>query len=95
MESVVAFIRSIAPTLAERGLTANAVCPGYADTPIVSDRMRAELDAAGLPLVAPDEVARAVLAILDGGGTGEAWFVQPGREPAPYAFRGVPGPRVQ
>ena len=26
-------------------------------------------------------------------GTGEAWIVQPGREPLLYEFKGVPGPR--
>ena len=26
-------------------------------------------------------------------GTGECWFVQPGREPAPFRFPNVPGPR--
>ena len=25
--------------------------------------------------------------------TGQAWVVQPGREPLVYEFRGVPGPR--
>ena len=25
--------------------------------------------------------------------TGRAWIVQVGREPLPYEFRGVPGPR--
>ena len=31
--------------------------------------------------------------LLARGEPGECWFVQPGREPAPYAFRGVPGPK--
>jgi hypothetical protein len=26
-------------------------------------------------------------------GTGECWFVQPGREPAPFRFANAPGPR--
>ncbi len=30
--------------------------------------------------------------VLAGEGSGECWFVQPGREPAPFRFRGVPGP---
>ena len=29
---------------------------------------------------------------LAGDATGEAWFVQPRREPAPFRFRHVPGP---
>jgi hypothetical protein len=68
-----------------------ALCPGFADTAILGS-MRDELVAA-LPLLSADEVGDAFLAVLDGGKPGEAWFVQPGREPEPYVFRGVPGPR--
>ena len=39
-------------------------------------------------------VADTVVRILEEGRTGEAWFCQPGRDPAPYEFRGVPGPRL-
>jgi NAD(P)-dependent dehydrogenase (short-subunit alcohol dehydrogenase family) len=91
--AVVALMRSVAPSLEERGITANALCPGYADTPLVTEEAREKIDGEGLPLIDPERVADAVVAILTKGGTGEAWFVQVGREPAPYAFRGVPGPR--
>jgi NAD(P)-dependent dehydrogenase (short-subunit alcohol dehydrogenase family) len=90
---LVGFVRSVAPQLAERGLSINAVCPGIADTPLIGDS-RAALEAAGFPLLAPEDVANAVVTVLASGGTGEAWVVQPGRAPEPYAFRGVPGPRV-
>ncbi len=91
---VVGFVRSVAPQLAERGVSINAVCPGIVDTPLLGDHGRAALKAAGFPLLSPDDVADAVLRVLDGAGTGEAWVVQPGRDPEPYQFRGVPGPRV-
>jgi hypothetical protein len=50
--------------------------------------------AAGFPLLSPEEVAEAVLTAAESPATGQAWVVQPGREPEPYRFRGVPGPRV-
>ena len=90
--AVVAYVRALGPPLAEVGVTVTALCPGYADTAIV-DPLRVGLSAAGLPLLTVDEVGDAFLAVLDTGKPGEAWFVQPGREPGPYAFRGVPGPR--
>jgi len=71
----------------------NAVCPGIADTPMI-DGQRAELAAAGFPLVRPESVAEAMWRAVVGGGTGECWFVQPGREPAPFTFPNLPGPRV-
>lgn len=89
--AVVGFVRSMAPHLLPVRL--NAVCPGIADTPMI-DGQRAELAAAGFPLVQPAAVAEAMWRAVSGGGTGECWFVQPGREPAPFAFPNLPGPRV-
>lgn len=91
---LVGFVRSVAPQLEERGIRINAVCPGIVDTPILGKEGRARLLAAGFPLLSPEDVAEAVVAIVEGGSTGEAWVVQPGREPEPYRFGGVPGPRV-
>src|SRR5205085_9520240 len=91
--AVVGFVRAAAPQLAERGIRASVVCPGYADTPIVSSDLRSELEKRGLPLIPPDQVAEAVLAAARSPETGQAWVVQPGREPLVYQFRGVPGPR--
>jgi NAD(P)-dependent dehydrogenase (short-subunit alcohol dehydrogenase family) len=91
---LVGFVRSVASQLEERGIRINAVCPGIVDTPILGDEGRARLLAAEFPLLAPEDVAEAVIAAADSSGTGEAWVVQPGREPEPYRFGGVPGPRV-
>jgi NAD(P)-dependent dehydrogenase (short-subunit alcohol dehydrogenase family) len=90
---LVGFVRSVAPQLEDRGIRINAVCPGIVDTPMLGEG-RARLEAAGFPLLSPEVVADAVLGAAESGGTGEAWVVQPGREPEPYRFRGVPGPRV-
>ena len=92
--AVVGFVRSIAPQLTERGIRINAVCPGFADTPMVAGELRSSLEAAEFPLLTADEVAEAVLCAARTEATGEAWVVQPGRDPEPYRFRGIPGPRV-
>lgn len=88
--ALVGYVRSVAPRL--EPLRINAVCPGIADTPMV-DAQREAL--AGFPLVAPEAVADAVWRAATSGRSGEAWFVQPGREPAPFRFPHVPGPRVE
>ena len=92
--AVIGFVRSVAPQLERRGVRINAVCPGFADTPMVTGEVRASLEDAGFPLLRPEDVADAVLLAARSRGTGEAWIVQPGREPEPYRFRGIPGPRV-
>jgi NAD(P)-dependent dehydrogenase (short-subunit alcohol dehydrogenase family) len=92
--AVVGFVRSVAPQLAERGIRINAICPGFADTPMVVGELRASLESAGFPLLHAEDVAEAALLAARSGGTGEAWVVQPGRDPEPYRFRGIPGPRT-
>jgi len=91
--AVVGFVRSVAPQLEERGIKINCVCPGIVDTPMVGAQ-RDMLRAAGFPLLQPAEVAEAVWLAATSEGTGEAWVVQPGREPEPFRYPGVPGPRV-
>jgi len=88
--ALVGFVRSVAPLLDP--LRINAVCPGIADTPMI-DHQRSALEEAGFPLLRPDEVADAVWAAASSDATGECWFVQPGREPAPFRFANLPGPR--
>jgi NAD(P)-dependent dehydrogenase (short-subunit alcohol dehydrogenase family) len=88
--AVVGFVRSMAPHL---DVKLNAVCPGIADTPMI-DAQRDAFAAARFPLLAAADVAEAVWRAATSDGTGECWFVQPGRDPAPFRFPNVPGPRV-
>jgi NAD(P)-dependent dehydrogenase (short-subunit alcohol dehydrogenase family) len=88
--AVVGFVRAMAPLL--HPIRLNAICPGIADTSMM-DHHRAEIEAAGFPVLAPDEVAEAMWRAATSDATGECWFVQPGREPAPFRFANVPGPR--
>ena len=90
--AVVGFVRSMAPHLEPVRL--NAVCPGIADTPMI-DHQRDAFAAVGFPLLAPDDVADAMWSAATSGRTGECWFVQPGREPAPFVFPNLPGPRAE
>jgi NAD(P)-dependent dehydrogenase (short-subunit alcohol dehydrogenase family) len=91
--AVVGFVRAVAPQLAGRGITINALCPSFADTPIVADDLREWVAAQGWSLIRPETVAEAALAAARSGDTGQAWVVQIGRDPLVYEFRGVPGPR--
>ena len=88
--AVVGYVRAAGVTLAEEGIRLCAVCPGYTDTPLIADHRDQFGD---FPMLSVDDIADAVEAIIERGVSGEAWYVQPGREPAPYGFRGVPGPR--
>jgi NAD(P)-dependent dehydrogenase (short-subunit alcohol dehydrogenase family) len=83
----------VAPQLAKRGIRIQAVCPGWADTGLMPASFKEDLAQRGYRLLRPESVAEGVWAAYRSEGTGEAWIVQPGREPLLYEFKGVPGPR--
>ncbi len=91
--AVVGLARAMGPALAGDDITYNAICPGFAESRIV-DPIRDVLASQGVQLIPAETVAATVLRIVTEGATGQAWFVQPGREPAPFTFRNVPGPKT-
>jgi 3-hydroxybutyrate dehydrogenase len=80
---VLGLVRAVADEVARRGVTANAVCPGYVDTPMTDATVAAIADRMGTSehearavlerrqpigrLVHPDEVATAVLSCVQNG----------------------------
>jgi NAD(P)-dependent dehydrogenase (short-subunit alcohol dehydrogenase family) len=90
---VVGLMRSLAPTLAPIGITANTVNPGITDTNIITQEAKDFLADAGFPVMPARQIADAVLGIVTTGVTGQCWVCQAGRDPVPYEFRDVPGPR--
>jgi NAD(P)-dependent dehydrogenase (short-subunit alcohol dehydrogenase family) len=93
--AIVGFARSMAPVLEPRGIRINLVCPGIVRTPMTAGATQETLDAAGFPLLEPEQIAAAVLVAARSELTGQAWVCQPGREPLLFRFPGVPGPRVE
>ncbi|GAA0910800.1 hypothetical protein GCM10009559_81730 [Pseudonocardia zijingensis] len=87
--AVVGYVRAVAPSLGSEGITVAALCPGFTDTALIAN---AKAQMRDFPLLSADEVAAAVWRVVEHGAPGECWYVQPGREPAPYGFRGAPGP---
>jgi NAD(P)-dependent dehydrogenase (short-subunit alcohol dehydrogenase family) len=83
--ALIGFVRSLALLVQGDGITVNAICPGFVDTRMVA-AYRDDLVGHGLAVGAPDHVAEAVLSVLAGGGTGQAWQVQGGQSPALVRF---------
>jgi NAD(P)-dependent dehydrogenase (short-subunit alcohol dehydrogenase family) len=92
--AVIGFVRSVAPQLASRGIRIGAVAPGFTDTPLLGGERRAAMVEAGFPLLAPADVAAAVIRAAREEDSGAVWVVQPGREPVRFRFPNVPGPRT-
>jgi NAD(P)-dependent dehydrogenase (short-subunit alcohol dehydrogenase family) len=91
--AVVGLVRSLAPQLAARRITINAVCPGVVDTPLVG-AARERLKEAGFPMIAPEEIAEAVVRCMTGKvESGECLVCQAGAEPQAHDFREPPARR--
>jgi NAD(P)-dependent dehydrogenase (short-subunit alcohol dehydrogenase family) len=90
---VVGLVRAAGPAYVGDGIFVNAICPGFADTNIVSAEAREALSSIGVPLLEVERVVDAVIAALTSGEAGQCWYIQPGRPTEPFRFRNVPGPR--
>ncbi|MBA3301842.1 MAG: SDR family NAD(P)-dependent oxidoreductase [Thermoleophilaceae bacterium] len=90
--AVVGFTRSMGPALAEENIRFNAICPGFAESKMTEGAGEA-IEQFGVPVIPAETVAAAALELFSSDATGECWVIQPGRDPIPFAFRNVPGPR--
>ncbi|ANZ34807.1 dehydrogenase [Lentzea guizhouensis] len=88
--AVVGLVRSLAGAYPD--IRVNALCPAFADTDIITP-LRSTLQDIGMPILPVSTVVDTFMSIVEGSGTGEAWFVQSGRPSEPFGFRNPPGPR--
>lgn len=91
--AVVGLVRSLAAAYESEGIAINALCPSFADTDII-EGIRSYLEETQFPILEVSDVVDAFFSILDGGRTGECWYVVPGRMSEPFQFRHAPGPRA-
>lgn len=83
-QAVAGFVRAIAPSLSNDGITIDAVCPGIVDTPMTTEALGgASADDLGIGLIDPTDIARAALDLATTDGTGRC-----------RAVRGTGGPPV-
>jgi NAD(P)-dependent dehydrogenase (short-subunit alcohol dehydrogenase family) len=87
--ALIGLVRSLSMLVAEDGITVNALCPGFVDTPMVAP-FRDQVVAAGWPIAHPDHVAAAFDHVLAGGDTGQAWIVTAGAQPQPASLPQFP-----
>jgi NAD(P)-dependent dehydrogenase (short-subunit alcohol dehydrogenase family) len=83
--AVAGLVRSVADDLGQRGISVNAICPAIVDTGFLEGH-RADLEALGLTVMEPEEVAAGVMAILESGETGRCFVQEPGGEPVAFDF---------
>jgi NAD(P)-dependent dehydrogenase (short-subunit alcohol dehydrogenase family) len=91
--AVVGLVRAVGAAYADKRTFVNAICPGFADTNILSAPAREALGNLGIPLLSVDNVADAFFAAIESGEGGQCWYIQAGRPIEPFRFRNLPGPR--
>jgi len=67
--AVVGLVRSLGPTLAERDIKINALCPGGIDTNIIPEHQRT----ADARFMTPAHMASEVMALMSVAETGKSW----------------------
>jgi NAD(P)-dependent dehydrogenase (short-subunit alcohol dehydrogenase family) len=87
--AVVGLVRSLAPTLAERNIKINAICPGGIDTGIIPDAQRSS----EAIFMTPDNVAAEVIRLMEVKETGKTWAKVSESKPA-FIVR-APGDKSQ
>ena len=89
--AVVGLVRALAPSLAQRGITLNAICPAAVDTKIFGPEAEDFVRETGLRLMPPSQVADAVIEAAAGGETGQCWVCYDGHDPKLYIPAPLPG----
>ena len=84
--AIIGLVRSLGLAWAESGVTINAVCPGFIDTPMLTRQARDAVIEHGYAIADPAEVAEAVESIAASGDTARAWMVQAGMPPTQVEF---------
>ncbi len=73
--AVVGFTKSLGVTYGPAGVCTSAICPGFADTKIISAELMEMLRSVDVPVITPDRVADAVLTAIAAAAPGSLWAV--------------------
>ncbi|MBB5873826.1 NAD(P)-dependent dehydrogenase (short-subunit alcohol dehydrogenase family) [Allocatelliglobosispora scoriae] len=87
--AVLGYVRAMAIPLSQHGITINAICPAFVDTPMLGTT-RHFLEDQQFPLLTPDDIAATVDSAAHGGRSGEAWALVAGQPPTRYDFPAIP-----
>ena len=76
--AVSGFVKSLAPTLFERGVCLSAICPFFVDTPLVTKEQQAQIRETGFDVLTVDNVVEAAQIAVTERSPGAHWVIFPG-----------------
>lgn len=89
--AVVGLVRALAPTLAPRGVTLNAICPEVVATNILGPEGLQYAREAGFDIIPSSHIADAVVTVVASGATGQCYVCADEQEPLAYDHAPLPG----
>ena len=89
--AVVGFIRSMAPWLEAQGIGCHAIMPAVVDTGLLAEGMADQARALGIPVIAPEDIAEAVVGAVQSPESGGLWVCLASRPAFRYAFNPIEG----
>jgi NAD(P)-dependent dehydrogenase (short-subunit alcohol dehydrogenase family) len=89
--AVVGFVRSMAPWLQAQGIGCHAIMPGVVDTGLLAEGMADQARTLGIPVIAPEEIAEAVVGAVRSPESGGLWVCLANRPAFRYAFNPIDG----
>ncbi|MEY4400226.1 MAG: hypothetical protein RL072_91 [Actinomycetota bacterium] len=90
--AVSGLVKSLTARLAEYNVCISAICPGFVDTPLISERAREWIAELGMPLMKTQQVVDAVSSALVRRVNGAHWLVLPDQDPILHEQTTVPFP---
>ncbi len=89
--AVVGFVRSMAPWLLAQGIGCHAIMPGVVDTGLLAEGMADQARTLGIPVIAPEDIAEAVVGAAQSPETGGLWVCLANRPAFRYVFNPIEG----
>ena len=90
--AVSGLVKSLTTRLGEYGVCISAICPGFVDTPLISERAREWIAELGMPLMKTQQVVDAVSSAIVRRVNGAHWIVLPDQDPILHEQTTVPFP---
>jgi NAD(P)-dependent dehydrogenase (short-subunit alcohol dehydrogenase family) len=90
--AVAGLVRSLEQPFKAKSIRINALCPSFVDTPLLGDQAKYAISQLGFEMLAPEEIAEALMFCLRNDISGQCVICQVGLPPIIYQYRGVPGP---
>ncbi len=91
--AIVGFVRAVGHEAHTKGITVQALCPGFTETALLDIGIRPLLEATSWPIMPVADAIEGIVALLQDPKPGACWITQAGHPPSRFQFSNVPDPK--